>query len=88
MRLINGLAAGIFFASTCISRPGGILMNTLKDKIKELEREEIVNALRESNWVMARAARRLGITERMIGYKIKKLGIRKIFEREGEGKEL
>jgi len=63
-------------------------MNTLKDKIKELEREEIVNALRESNWVMARAARRLGITERMIGYKIKKLGIRKIFEREGEGKEL
>jgi transcriptional regulator with GAF, ATPase, and Fis domain len=37
---------------------------------------------------MARAARRLGITERMIGYKIKKLGIRKIFEREGEGKEL
>ena len=63
-------------------------MNTLKDKIKEMEREEIVNALRESNWVMARAARRLGITERMIGYKIKKLGIRKIFEREGEGSEL
>ncbi len=26
---------------------------------------------------MARAARKLGITERMIGYKIKKYGIRK-----------
>ena len=55
-------------------------MNSLKDKIREMEKEEIVNALKASNWVMARAARLLGITERMIGYKIKKLGIRKIFE--------
>lgn len=49
---------------------------SLKDKIKEMEREEIVNALRDCNWVMARAARKLGITERMIGYKVKKYGIR------------
>ncbi len=47
-------------------------METLKEKIKEIEREEIVNALRDCNWVMAKAARKLGITERMIGYKIKK----------------
>ncbi len=51
-------------------------METLRDRIKEMEREEIVNALRECNWVMARAAKRLGITERMIGYKIKKYGLR------------
>lgn len=51
-------------------------MDTLKDKIKDLEREAIIGALRESNWVMARAARKLGITERMIGYKIKKYGLR------------
>ncbi len=55
-------------------------MNTLKDKIKEMEREEIVNALKENNWIMARAARMLGITERMIGYKIKKIGISKEIE--------
>ena len=55
-------------------------MNSLKDKIREMEKEEIVNALKAGNWIMARAARMLGITERMIGYKIKKLGIRKIFE--------
>jgi len=54
---------------------------TLRDKVKELEREEIVNALRACNWVMARAAKQLGITERMIGYKVRKYGIRK----EGEG---
>ena len=52
-------------------------MVSLKEKINEIEREEIINALRECEWVMARAARKLGITERMIGYKIKKYGIRK-----------
>ena len=55
-------------------------MNSLKDKVAKMEREEIVKALKEHNWVMARAARMLGITERMIGYKIKKIGIRKKFE--------
>lgn len=51
-------------------------MDTLKDKITDLERAAIIEALRESNWVMAQAARKLGITERMIGYKIKKYGLR------------
>jgi Nif-specific regulatory protein len=45
-----------------------------------MEREQIVKALRESNGVMASAARQLGITERMIGYKIKKLGLIRKFE--------
>ena len=51
-------------------------METLKDKIKALEKEEIIKALRECGWVMAKAARKLGITERMITYKISKYGIR------------
>ena len=54
----------------------GNSMNTLRNRIKEMEREEIISALKECDWVMARAARRLGITERMIGYKIKKYGLR------------
>ena len=54
----------------------GNVMDSLKNKVKEMEREEIINALRECNWIMARAARRLGITERMIGYKVRKYGIR------------
>ena len=55
-------------------------MDSLKKKVEEIEREEIINALKECNWVMARAAKKLGITERMIGYKIKKYGIRKEVE--------
>ncbi len=52
-------------------------MTTLKDRIQDLERAEIIKALKECDWVMARAARRLGITERIIVYKINKYGIRK-----------
>jgi Nif-specific regulatory protein len=54
----------------------GNSMGTLRNRIKEMEREEIISALKECDWVMARAARKLGITERMIGYKIKKYGLR------------
>jgi Nif-specific regulatory protein len=53
------------------------MSDTLKDKIQDMERTAILNALEECGWVRARAARRLGITERMIGYKITKYGIRK-----------
>ncbi|HXX80742.1 MAG TPA: helix-turn-helix domain-containing protein [Thermodesulfovibrionales bacterium] len=51
-------------------------MESLRDKVHEIEKQEILNALRGCSWVMSRAARRLGITERMIGYKIKKYRIK------------
>ena len=49
---------------------------SLKGRIEELEKEEITRALKECSCVMARAAKMLGITERMIGYKIHKYGLR------------
>jgi transcriptional regulator with GAF, ATPase, and Fis domain len=52
-------------------------MDSLKVKVSEIEKEEITKAMIENNWIMARAARKLGITERMIGYKIKKYGIQR-----------
>lgn len=52
-------------------------MDSLKSKVQEMEREEILRALEQNNWVMAKAARVLNITERMIGYRIRKYGIRK-----------
>jgi Bacterial regulatory protein, Fis family len=51
------------------------MTETLKNKIQEMEREEIIHALEKCDWIMARAARKLGITERMIAYKIRKYGI-------------
>lgn len=44
---------------------------SLKERVKRLEILEIKKALQENNGVKSRAARALGITERMLGYKIK-----------------
>ncbi|MFZ5906002.1 MAG: helix-turn-helix domain-containing protein [Nitrospirota bacterium] len=52
-------------------------MGSLREKLREVEKEAICNAMKECNWIMARAAKMLGITERMIGYKIRKYNIRK-----------
>jgi len=60
----------------------GEKMNSLTDRVREIEKEEIKEALKESHWVKSKAARRLGITERMIGYKMKKYEIRKEGERD------
>lgn len=60
-------------------------MTLLKDSIEQFERDEIFDALEESDWVMARAARKLGITDRMIGYKIKKYGIKRLDKRQEFG---
>ncbi|MCX5876678.1 MAG: nif-specific transcriptional activator NifA [Deltaproteobacteria bacterium] len=43
--------------------------------LKDMEKEEVVAALRRHGWVQARAARELGLTQRQMGYRIKKYGI-------------
>ncbi|MBU0728291.1 MAG: hypothetical protein KKA70_00975 [Proteobacteria bacterium] len=40
-----------------------------------MERREVEAALIRHGWVQARAARELGLTQRQIGYKIKKFAI-------------
>ena len=52
-------------------------MSSLKNKLEDIEREALVMALKECDWIMAKAARQLGITERMIGYKVRKYNIQK-----------
>lgn len=52
-------------------------MITLKERMEDMERDEIISALTECNGIMARAARKLGITARMIGYKVNKYRIKK-----------
>ena len=51
--------------------PGPRLSGALLD----LERQEIVASLRRNGWVQARAARELGLTQRQIGYRIKKFNL-------------
>jgi Nif-specific regulatory protein len=48
---------------------------TLEDALNALEREMLVDALKESGSNMAEAARRLGVSERQMGLRVKKYGI-------------
>ncbi|MDA8172351.1 MAG: helix-turn-helix domain-containing protein [Nitrospiraceae bacterium] len=47
----------------------------LREKVEELERSEILTALRQTRWCKAKAARMLGLSERMFSYRLKKYGI-------------
>ena len=49
----------------------------LKDRVEGLERELILEALDAAGGVKIRAAQRLGITERILTYKMKKYRIGK-----------
>ncbi len=48
---------------------------SLKADVEAIEQDQILQALERCGWVQARAARLLGITPRMIGYKIKKYAL-------------
>lgn len=51
------------------------LKSALPSAIAEIEKATILDAMKKSGWVQAKAARLLGITARQIGYKIKRYGI-------------
>ncbi|MBI5756119.1 MAG: hypothetical protein HZA12_04260 [Nitrospirae bacterium] len=48
----------------------------MKETVADVEKRLIIEALKSAGWVQARAAKILGITQRILGYKIKKYGIR------------
>ena len=49
--------------------------DALPAAIADIEKAKILDALRKTGWVQAKAARLLGLTPRQIGYKIKRYGI-------------
>ena len=49
-------------------------------ELRDMERQQVLNALERHGWVQSRAARELGLTLRQIGYRIRKYGL----AREGE----
>ncbi|HEX41182.1 MAG TPA: hypothetical protein ENN81_03885 [Phycisphaerales bacterium] len=53
----------------------GVAKRTLTAVIENTEKELIVDALKKCSGKQRQAARELGITERILGYKIKKYGI-------------
>ena len=54
---------------------GTVHKGTLIDTLEALERELIVEALKNSRGNKAKAARSLGISERLMGLRVKKYGV-------------
>ena len=59
--------------SNCIKE--SFSMDSLKKEIEEIEKLRIINTLKAFNFNQTKAAKALGITQRQIGYKIKKYNI-------------
>ena len=55
------------------SSTGGLL----SDRLAAVEKEMLVAALEENHWVQTKAAETLGISERVLRYKMNKAGIKK-----------
>jgi len=51
--------------------------SSLAERLEAVEQEMILSALEKSDWIQTRAAERLGISERVLRYKMKKGGITK-----------
>ncbi|MCP4575544.1 MAG: hypothetical protein GY846_04600 [Deltaproteobacteria bacterium] len=49
---------------------------TLSERLSTVEQEMILSALEKSGWVQTRAAQMLGISERVLRYKMQKGGIK------------
>jgi len=50
---------------------------TLAERLEAVEREMILSALEKSGWVQTKAAELLGISERVLRYKMTKAGIKR-----------
>jgi two-component system, NtrC family, response regulator AtoC len=48
----------------------------LNERLAEVERRMLVTALEKNNWVQTQAAESLGISERVLRYKMHKAGIK------------
>jgi len=61
-------------------RDGGSANGRLAERLAAVEREMVVQALEKYGWIQTKAAKSLGISERVLRYKMKKSGIRKAGE--------
>ena len=50
---------------------------SFKKAVETLEKELLIKAMEENQWVMAKAARQLDLTERILSYKIRKYQIQR-----------
>jgi Nif-specific regulatory protein len=75
MATVNDREAGDSLAAERTEDADAGAAHGLKETLANIERDLILEALRNANGNKARAARSLGITERLMGLRVKRLGI-------------
>jgi Nif-specific regulatory protein len=61
---------------TPVIYPGSMADKTnLKKEIEDIEKDQVIRALKDNNYIQNRASKALGITPRQFGYRLKKYGI-------------
>lgn len=68
----GGMVTPASLPSHLTSSPSSWNLSRLDETIAQIEKEMIVEALRKSDWVQARAAQALGISERSLWHRVKK----------------
>ena len=71
------LPADVRLRTAPSARPYGFDIPIEGIDIEEFERQLIVQAMEKSGWVIARAARLLGLTYRTLQYRLEKFGLKK-----------
>jgi DNA-binding NtrC family response regulator len=72
--VVRGAGPGVGAGAVVAASPAAHLV----EAVERLERAMILDALEKNAWIKARASRALGITERMISYKMQNLGIDRV----------
>jgi len=73
--MLDGAAAQRAAQARPAALAGPALSGSLDDALEEWERRMILDALRQTQGVQARAAKILGVSERSLWYRIEKLGV-------------
>ncbi len=61
--------------------PGKVQEQARDHSLLDMEKKEILSALQRNSWIQSRAARELGLTQRQMGYRIKKFNLEEYVSR-------
>ncbi len=74
-RIEAGFLLPLLASTGAAAGGGGGVLDSSQHSLKDMERNEVVNALKRAGWVQYKAAEDLGLTPRQMGYRVKKFGL-------------
>ena len=72
------MASGKFLIGRVAGLSDGPMIDAMLERLEAMERDMIYSALKKKEWVQTQAADLLGISERVLRYKMKKYAIKRM----------